>query len=102
LGVPACEFRVDNRSEILFWIPEGATDDVPDEWVPVEGALARLAPGVSMEAARADDDGEAGAGFRVLRRRRRDLIERVYEVDPRVCPNSQAEMRVVALIMGAT
>ena len=36
---------------------------------------------------------------RVLRRRWRELIKRVYEVDPLVCPRCHAEMRVIAFII---
>jgi putative ABC transport system permease protein len=56
IGVLPPEFRVDNRSKILLWIPEGAAGMVPEEGVPVEGALARLAPGVTPEAASAELD----------------------------------------------
>jgi len=47
----------------------------------------------------AEDDAEAGAELRLLRRRWRELIKRIYEVDPLICPNCQAEMRIIAFII---
>jgi predicted permease len=56
VGVLPRDFRVDTRTEALFWIPEGAAGELFTEGVPVEGALAALADGVSLEAARAELD----------------------------------------------
>jgi len=42
--------------EALFWVPEGAAGDLFAEGVPLEGALAALAEGVSLEVARAELD----------------------------------------------
>jgi hypothetical protein len=60
-----------------------------------EGFSAGLYPRVASSASA--DDG--GPDARVLRRRWRELIRRIYEVDPLVCPRCQAEMRVVAFII---
>jgi len=59
------------------------------------GGPARLQP------AAAEDDREVGVGaeIRVLRRRWRELIKRIYEVDPLLCPRCHAEMRIVAFIV---
>jgi predicted permease len=54
IGVLEPEFRIDCRSEILFWIPAGIGGAVPTDGAPVEGALARLTPGVNVEAAQAE------------------------------------------------
>jgi len=56
IGVLPPEFRVDSPREILFWLPAGSAGVLPAEGEPVEAALARLAPGVSLEAARAELD----------------------------------------------
>ena len=48
----------------------------------------------------AEDFGEESSpDARLLRRRWRDLIKRIHEVDPLVCPRFQAEMRIVAFIL---
>jgi putative ABC transport system permease protein len=54
VGVLPRDFRVDIPEEALFWIPQGAAGEFFTEGVPVEGALAALADGVSLEAARAE------------------------------------------------
>jgi len=46
-----------------------------------------------------EDGGESSADARLLRRRWRELIKRICEVDPLVCPRCQAEMRIVAFII---
>ena len=56
-------------------------------------------PGRLQPADPAEEDREVGAEIRVLRRRWRELIKRIYEVDPLVCPNCQAEMRIIAFIV---
>ena len=56
VGVLPRDFRVDAPVLPLFWIPEGAAGALLAEGVPVEGALARLAEGVSPLAARAEMD----------------------------------------------
>jgi len=50
-------------------------------------------------AARADRDQSPDA--RALRRSWAQLIKRVYEVDPLVCPSCGGEMRIIAFIRGA-
>ncbi len=57
------------------------------------GASAELA----SAAASAED--EVCGEVRVMRRRWRELIKRIHEVDPLVCPKCQAEMRVTAFII---
>ena len=47
----------------------------------------------------AEDDAEVGGELRLLRRRWRQLVKRIYEVDPLLCPRCHAEMRVVAFIV---
>jgi predicted permease len=56
VGVLPRDFRVDTPEEALLWIPEGAAGDLFAEGVPLEGALARLTEGVSVESARAELD----------------------------------------------
>ncbi len=56
VGVLPEDFRVETPSEALLWIPEGNAGALFEEGVPVEGALAKLAPGVSLDAARAELD----------------------------------------------
>ncbi len=46
-----------------------------------------------------EDGEESAVDVRLLRRRRRERIKRIYEVDPLVCPRCQAEMRVIAFIL---
>jgi hypothetical protein len=58
---------------------------------PNEQAQLAVVPGE-------DDEGRC-PDTRALRRRWRELIKRVYEVDPLVCPRCQAEMPVVAFII---
>jgi len=54
VGVLPRDFRVDAFQEALFWVPEGAAGELFTDGVPVEGALAALAPGVTPEAAEAE------------------------------------------------
>ncbi|MFC1661866.1 ABC transporter permease, partial [Gemmatimonadota bacterium] len=56
IGVLPRDFRVDTPAEALVWIPEGAAGELLAEGVPVEGALAKLRDGVSLDAARAELD----------------------------------------------
>lgn len=51
VGVLARDFQVDTRSEALFWTPEGAAGEMFADGVSLEGALARLAHGITLEAA---------------------------------------------------
>ena len=56
IGVLPRDFRVDTRVEMMVWTPEvGAGGFMADDF-PVEGALAKLAPGISLEAAQAELD----------------------------------------------
>jgi hypothetical protein len=48
---------------------------------------------------RVAEEQDCSAEARVFRRRWRELIKRVYEVDPLVCPRCHAEMRVIAFIV---
>jgi hypothetical protein len=59
------------------------------EW---DGATAE--PVVSLAG-----PGEDCADARVLRRCWRELIKRIYEVEPLICPTCQAEMRIIAFIV---
>ena len=67
------------------------------------GRRRRLAGGAPVRLASAgvlaDDDGEGCAEVRLFRRRWRELVKRIYEVDPSVCPNCQGEMRIIAFII---
>jgi hypothetical protein len=67
------------------------------------GRRQRLAGGVTGKVAAApasvEDDGEGCADVKLFRRRWRELIRRIYEVDPLVCPWCRAEMRIIALII---
>jgi hypothetical protein len=67
------------------------------------GRRRRLAGGitgkVAVGPASVEADGEGCADVRLFRRRWRELIKRIYEVDPLVCPRCQAEMRIVAFII---
>ncbi len=67
------------------------------------GRRRRLAGGTTGKLASApgsaEDDRESCADVRLLRRRWRELIKRIYEVDPLVCPRCQAEMRIIAFIV---
>jgi hypothetical protein len=59
-------------------------------------------PADPASAASASDQREAAGACtdaRLLRRSWRELIKRIYEVDPLVCPRCQAEMRIVAFIL---
>ncbi len=56
VGVLPREFRLHTYAEPLFWIPGGRGAGSLADGDPVEGALARLADGVSLEAARAEID----------------------------------------------
>ncbi|MGD2123512.1 MAG: ABC transporter permease, partial [Gemmatimonadota bacterium] len=56
VGVLPRAFRVDTPEEALFWTPAGAAGALFQEGVPLEGALARLAEGVTLETARAELD----------------------------------------------
>jgi hypothetical protein len=60
-------------------------------WVPV--------PYVDEHAPSARADRDHSPDARVLRRSWAQLIKRVYEVDPLVCPKCQGEMRIVAFII---
>ncbi len=60
-------------------------------------AQAPPQPSVSSEASMAEPTPE-GADRAALRRRWADLIGRVYEVDPLLCPRCGGEMRVVGFI----
>ena len=56
VGVLPRDFRLDTRAEVMVWIPEvGAGGLLADDF-PVEGALAKLAPGISLVAAQAELD----------------------------------------------
>ena len=55
----------------------------------VEGADANTASTAARTEAR---------GARALRRSWAQLIKRIYEVDPLVCPSSGSEMKVIAFI----
>jgi Putative transposase len=57
---------------------------------------AAAAPSASSPAS--DADQTPTPGLAVLRRRWADLIRRVYEVDPLVCPRCGGEMRVIGFI----
>ncbi len=46
-----------------------------------------------------DDERDHSPDGKVLRRRWRQLIKRVYEVDPLVCPSCGGELRIVAFIV---
>ncbi|MFC1791274.1 ABC transporter permease, partial [Gemmatimonadota bacterium] len=56
IGVLPRDFRVDTPREALFWIPEGSAGELFTEGIPVEGALAQLAEGVTPDVARAELD----------------------------------------------
>jgi len=56
VGVLPKDFRVDTPVEALLWIPEQHEGSLFDEGVRLEGALAKLAEGVSLETARAEVD----------------------------------------------
>jgi hypothetical protein len=47
----------------------------------------------------ATEEHDRSPDARALRRRWRELIKRIYEVDPLVCPRCHAEMRVIAFII---
>lgn len=55
VGVLPRDFRLDSENA-LFWIPAGSPGAFMVEDVPVSGALARLADGVSLATARAELD----------------------------------------------
>lgn len=59
--------------------------------------LAAGPPRVRAESARPDEDRSPDA--RSLRRRWAEMIKRVYEVDPLVCPRCHGEMRIIAFII---
>ena len=67
------------------------------------GRRRRLAGGTAGKLAAApapaEDDRGSCEDARILRRRWRELIKRIYEVDPLVCPNCQGEMRIIAFII---
>ncbi len=42
---------------------------------------------------------DGGPDARALRRRWAQMIKRIYEVDPLVCPRCQAEMEIIAFII---
>jgi len=54
VGVLPRDFAVDAPRPPLIWLPEGAAGALLDQGAPVEGALARLADGVSLEVAQAE------------------------------------------------
>ena len=56
VGVLSPDFRVDSRSPIEFWYPVAAPGDIPAEGTPITAAIAKLAEGVSVEAARDELD----------------------------------------------
>lgn len=56
VGVLPRAFRVDTPREALFWTPAGGAGAFFQEGMPLEGALARLADGVTLEAAQAEMD----------------------------------------------
>jgi hypothetical protein len=60
-----------------------------------------VSPGPCSAASRSsrEDGDESSVDVRLLRRRWRELIKRIYEVDPLVCPKCQAEMRIIAFIV---
>ena len=60
-----------------------------------EGTRGRLASAPGP----AQDDQESCEDVRLFRRRWRELIKRIYEVDPLVCPRCHAEMRIIAFII---
>ena len=49
-----------------------------------------------------DDDRDRSPEARSLRRRWRNLIKRVYEIDPLVCPSCGGEMKIIAFIIDHT
>ena len=69
----------------------------------MRGRRRRLAGSITGKVAAApasvEDDGEAFADVRLFRRRRRELIKRIYEVDPLVCPRCKGVMHIVAFII---
>jgi hypothetical protein len=62
-----------------------------------QASQAHESPGVEPRPTAEDQDHSSDA--RTLRRRWRELIKRVYEVDPLVCPRCHAEMRIIAFII---
>ena len=64
---------------------------------PGAAAVAVLRDGEHAPSARADRDHSPDA--RALRRSWAQLIKRVYEVDPVVCPKWGGEMRIIAFII---
>jgi putative ABC transport system permease protein len=87
IGVLPPDFRLDNRIENSLWIPEGAAGVLFTDGAPVEGALAKLAQGVSLEVARAELDAivrnnpleqRANIGWIGTLRTPRDLIDPTF------------------------
>jgi hypothetical protein len=56
------------------------------------------APGVESEIG-VDKGRDRSLGGRAMRRRWRELIKRVDEVDPLVCPSCGGEMKIIAFII---
>lgn len=77
VGVLPEDFRVGTPFEALFWTPEGNAGALFEEGAPVEGALAKLAPGVSLDAARAELDAIV-QNNPLKRRADLDWVARVY------------------------
>jgi hypothetical protein len=74
---------------------------VPGLWSVRERLRPHPLPGVpaAPDPSARDDGAEVGPEARLLRRRWRELVKRIYEVGPLVCPRCQAEMRIVAFIL---
>ncbi len=56
VGVLPRDFQVDTRAQVDLWTPDGAAGASLAGDAPLEGALARLADGVTLERARAELD----------------------------------------------
>ena len=76
---------------------EWTTPRMPDTRISCEAAVASADPSSPHEAPEdaAIPDGPYRAA---LRRRWAELIRRVYEVDPLICPRCGSEMRVIGFI----
>jgi len=58
-----------------------------------------VAPGDGEHIPTARADRDHGPDARALRRSWAQLIKRIYEVDPLVCPSCGGEMRIIAFII---
>ena len=106
------EERFEERIELLLsWRHTGFSVHnrvrVEPEDQPAVERLARyiMRPPISLERVQWGGDGEVsyrpkgGHDGRALRRSWAQLIKRVSEVDPLVCPKCQGEMRIIAFII---